>query len=839
MKTFTRIKSNMLKAWIVTAQLLMPVLASAAVFTATSSGSWSSSATWAGGVAPGSDISLDQVIIESGVTVTSSSDITMNGALSSLQVDGTLDATANTVAVVNGSVTGAGSIIVNQISVGAAAALTFAGSINAQTFVNNGAAVALAAATTVESQLQLNGGAIVVGSAGLGLESGTQIVVNGGTLSLSGGLFTATESYTVLYQGGAATIGIEASGSGLSGVEVDLGSAGAEVSLDGDLSFEGDLVITQGTVVVGSNTLAVDGIIDVTANGSLDVSSSSSINVSTDGAGMIDLSFSSSPATIGSLSISAGSNATAELNGDLIVTTEFDVASGTFSLNGNALSVSGDFNGNGEFEATAGSDISISGNGSIQGGLMFAAGAQNFGDVSIDLTNGQSIAFGGNSTIAGSFDFQNGTIELQSGSSLLLDGSASIGAGAMFDGNADADITVSTSSSVAGDITFSNGSATIGNFTIDIDGGGSVSLGSDLGVEGDLSLTGGSLVVGDNSLMINGDIASGGSGSISVSSSSDIEINADGDLSGSLNFSSGSSTMGDLVINIGNDGSVMLGSDAGVSGTLDLQNGFIVAGVSDLMVSGTVTGGSADSYVVTWGQGSLMLDMTAGADAFFPVGTAVNYAPATLLQAGGSADGMFGISVANDVYANGTAGGSGNVDMSTWGDMVDHTWHITSELASNIDLTMTLEWEASAEANAFANSSAYISHYVNAAWDVSAAASATANAEGRFELTRAGITSLSPFAVFDETEMVGIDEPSQSLEVSFYPNPANDILMYSLTGQDGNATLEVFDANGRLISTKVESNNKGILDLSAYPPGVYAVKVKDESMVLSSWVVRQ
>ena len=898
------------------ALVLFPALLNAATFTAIASGSWSSSATWAGGIAPGTTISgSDQVYIGAGFNVTANTDIVVDGALAILDVDGTLDAGANAVAVASGTVSGTGNVIANEVSLASSAILAFAGSIDAEAFVNNGAAVALDAATTVGSELQLNGGSIVIGS-GIDLESGTEIIVNGGTLSLSGGVFTATESYTVTYEGSNASAGLELSGSGLAGVELNLDNASSEVTLGGNAEVNGDLTITQGTLVIGNNSLTVNGVIDASTNGSIDASAGSSLSVSTNGSGEIDLSFADSPETIGTLSIGAGSNASAELNGDLLVMSEFDLISGTFSLNGNSLSVSGDFTGNGEFEASTGSDFSISGNGSVTGGLILAAGGQSMGDVTIDLTNGQSIEFGGNGIVSGSFDFQNGTIDLQSGSSLILDGSAAFGASAEFDGDATADLSISTSTSATGEISFSNGSATVGNLTVDIDGNGSVSLGSDLGVDGELSLANGSLDVNGNTLMINGDIAAGSSGSISVDSSSDIEINASGNLSGDLTFTSGSSTagnvvidisgngsvslgsdlgidgeidlangsldvngntliingdiaaggsgsisvdsssdieihangdlngelsftagnstMGDLVIDIDNDGSVMLGSDAGVSGTLDLQNGFIAIGGSDLMVSGNVNGGTDGSYVVTTGQGSLMLDVAAATEAFFAVGTEASYAPATLLQASGSGSGMFGVSVANDVYAAGMAG----TDMSTWGPMVDHTWNITSELSSSIDLTMTLEWDAAAEVNAFDRTDAYISHYVNAAWDMTATASATLNASGRYELSRSGVTSLSPFAVFDGATAVGIDE-SEELTVSFFPNPAVDVVTYTLGGQNGNTFIDWIDASGKVVASEIVQGTRGTMDVSALSAGIYTVRITNEESVATARMVKQ
>lgn len=834
MKTITKIYSTAGVLSAILALIICPAFADAATFTAVASGSWSANATWAGGVAPGSNISNDQIIIGSGLTVTADSDITIDGALASIDVDGTLDASAHSVAVIQGTVSGTGQIIVDEMSSATAAVILFAGQIDAHTFINNSASLTLAAVTNVDDELHLNGGVLVIGSGGLTLAGGTQVVVNGGSMSLSGGLFTATQSYTVVYVGDGGTVGLEASGSGLTGLEVDLDDSNAELMLAGDLVINGSLDLTQGELVVGNNSLTVNGMIHGSGSASIDAMAGSEIHITSSGTGTLDVAFSGSPEVLAAFEFDGSSGATLQLGGDLQVTGDFDFSGGTIHLNGNTLSVSGDFNGNGEFSASAGSAIEISGNGSIEGGLMFSAGNQMIDNIAVDLSNGQSIMIGSDVWVQNSFDFQNGTIEIGSGNTLGLNGSATLGANAMFEGNSDANLEISTSSSVIGDITFSNGSATIGDLTVDIDGNGSVSLGSDLGVNGELDLQNGMLDLNGNTIMINGDIASGGSGSISVDGSSDIEIHASGSLSGSLNFSSGSSTMGDLVIDIDNGGSVMLGSDAGVSGTLDLQNGFVALGSNDLMVSGSISGGSSTSYVMTNGQGSLMLDVMAGGSSMFPVGTDVHFSPAVLAQASGSASGMFGVSAMNGVLVNGT---SGNF-MSSWGSMVDHTWNVTSELSSNIDLDLTLTWEASAEVNGFTNAQSYISHYTNAAWDVSATAAATVNGQGNFELTRTGITSLSPFAVFDSNTAVGVDE-AEELSVSFYPNPAVDVLNYDMAGNTASMQIDVFDAAGRIVLTKTEQSSRGVIDMSDYPAGIYTIRIANEEQNQTARIVKQ
>ena len=834
MKTIGYLNTTILKVWAVTVQLLMPCMVSAAIFTATSSGSWSSSATW-GGTTPGSDISLHQIIIPAGVNVIMDTDLMMNGPLASLDVQGSLQGSANTITVISGSIIGAGQMLCNQVSLSGSASVTFAGQLNVGTFVNNGATVALSALTSVQNELQLNGGVVVIGSGTLALQSGTQIVVNGGSMSLSGGLFTATDSYSVIYQGNGGTVGIEASGSGLSEITVDLSSANAQLMLGGDLVLNGDLTLDQGQVVIGNNSLTINGFIVCSPSGSIDASMGSALQVSANGNGTIELSFASSPDMIGSLTIDASGGASAQLEGDLEVVAAFNLNSGTFNLNGNSLTVAGDFNGQGTFQANAGSSVAIQGSGSISGGLDFGSSVQVLESLSIDISSSESIAISGSVDVTDVCDLQSGGIVLGANSNIGLNGSVSFGPDCILIGNQTAAISINSSGSVNGALTFDSGSSVVGDLSLNIGGNGSISLGSDLGVEGELGLEGGTCSLNGFTLTINGDIASGGSGSISGGGSSGIIINASGDLSGALTFSAGSAELEDLTINIQNGGSVMLGSDVLVSGTLDLQNGFVAIGNSDIEIGGAVTGGSANSYVITEGQGSLILAVSSGGQGYFPVGTSADFCPATLTQASGSASGNFGVSAMAGVLANGYSG----IDISQYTGMVNTTWMVISELTAGIDLALTLEWAADQQTNNFSNTDCYISHYTNAAWDASVAASATLNTEGRFELTRSGFTSLSPFAVFHSAATVGIEGPQQEVSISFFPNPTKDVVMYDLTGNEGMTQIDVFDLHGKLVETKSVFNNRGVMDMGGHPAGVYTIRVTDERSTQTAWLVRQ
>ena len=90
--------------------------------------------------------------------------------------------------------------------------------------------------------------------------------------------------------------------------------------------------------------------------------------------------------------------------------------------------------------------------------------------------------------------------------------------------------------------------------------------------------------------------------------------------------------------------------------------------------------------------------------------------------------------------------------------VVDATWFVHSDITSNLNLNLGVAWSAAMEVNAFTNAAAYISHYTGGSWDATATAAATAQGGGMFSIQRTGLTSLSPFAVFNQNTSTNIEE---------------------------------------------------------------------------------
>lgn len=560
-----------------------------ATFTAVASGNWSSTTTWGGSVPP-LTITSDQVIISSGINVTMDNNVTLNGALSVLTVQGTLSsATTETLTIVTGTTAGTGVIAVGNVMLSTAAAMSFSGSLTANTITCAALNLLVSADIMVNQALTLSAGVLSLQTGGsLDVGANATIVVSGGVLTLNGGTLGLSGSYNVVYTSGSAIAGVELSGSGLSNVTINVGS-GSTVTLTADLTVSGTLSLTSGTLVLAGNNLTIAG------------------------------------------------------------------------------------------------DISASGSGLISS-------------------------------------------------------------------TASANIFISTAASVSGSITFASSGNVVNNFTVNIGGNGSVMIGSNITIQGTLNL-----------------------------------------ISGCLN-----------------------------TGSYNVEIG----------LSGSITGSSNTSYVITGLNGTLSMHLTAGASAAvtFPVGTSVQFCPAAVILNAGSASGEVFVGVVANVYASGTAG----VDISLNQPVVDATWFIHSDITANLNMNLEVMWALAAEVNAFNHMAAYISHYTSGSWDVSATASATAEANGMFSLSRNNITSLSPFAVFDQnTNPTSVKEVPGEVSFDVYPNPAVDFIHvnYSSVGGDA-AYLEIVNIIGtRLVYRRVMKSNT-IIPLDKLPPGNYFVRVYNDNMSL-------
>lgn len=351
---------------------------------------------------------------------------------------------------------------------------------------------------------------------------------------------------------------------------------------------------------------------------------------------------------------------------------------------------------------------------------------------------------------------------------------------------------------------------------------GTVTLSGNLTLNGVLTLAAGTLALNNHNLTLGamGNISSVGSGNISGTATSGIIINTTGSLTGALNFAAGGNMLNDLTINMGTaTGTASLGSNLTLNGTLTLQSGKIMIGNNNLSIAATgmIMNGSAASYVITNGTGTLTQNLVAGGTDSFYIGTPTNFAPITITANSGSASGDVSINVMNGVLSGGNTGSW----LSATQSVVNATWFVSSSAASGINYNMMAMWSAGMELNGFDRTHSHISHFTAGAWD-STASSAAGSSGSLYFMTRTGITSLSPFMVADRNAITTYapNIAAGSNDIILYPNPAANTLHFSSAATIDN--VAVYD----LLGKNVKSVNGGgdLISIGELPPGTYIIR---------------
>ncbi|MCD6011180.1 MAG: hypothetical protein K0Q79_1042 [Flavipsychrobacter sp.] len=822
--------------------LSLGLSANATVFTAVLSGNFNSSLTW-GGVLPGSLVSSDIVIIPPGITVTLTADETFSGT-STLTVNGTLSSMGGALILTGGSLTGTGSISVDSLVIGGGSGITFTGGVTADVLTSLGAGLSSSAAVTVTDDLHLSSGTLSVTGGSLTLGSGAVIHRSGGSLTVGGsGSLGLTSSYSVDYTGaGSISAGAELTGSGLGGVTI----GGGTITLTGGTTLHGTLTLSSGTLALGGYTLTLGSGADVAASGTGTItgSATSDLVISTGGSLTGALRFAGGAGgTLDDLTISiGGSGGTATLGTSLTLDGTLTLTSGSLSLGGYTLTLGAGADvaasGTGTLTGSATSDLVISTGGSLSGALRFSGGAgATIDDLTIGIGGGGTASLGTDLTLDGTLTLTSGSLSIGTHTLTLGAGAdvAASGSGTLT-GSATSDLVISTGGSLSGALRFGAGAgATLDDVTISIGGGGTAILGSDLMLDGTLTLTSGSLALGGYSLTLGGgaDVAATGTGTLTGSATSDLTIAAGGSLTGALRFSGGAGAMlDDLTLSLGSSsGSVTLGSGLTVDGTLNLNSGRLKLGVNDLTVAtgATVTGGSSASFVMTDGTGDLVLPIIAGAIDTFEVGTTTHYAPMVVIGGTGSAAGNVSVNVQPGVLSAGTTG----TLISTTARVVDATWHVSSTATGGINYTLVAMWDATMELNSFNRASAYLSHYTSGSWDATAL-SAAGTSGSMYTMTRAGITSLSPFMVTDGTTPTNINNVVAANDVIIYPNPVAGTLNFSTATPVDN--ICIFDICGRQVKNVTGATAVSVAEL---PAGTYMVRFTGEHINATKKIVKE
>jgi len=308
--------------------LLLAGISYGAVFTATASGNFSSSATWVGGIVPPTTLTTDVIIIPLGITVNLDEDLTISGPAAQLNVNGSLMTNdSSSLVMVQGTLNGTGTIALNTIDLKAGTTFSFAGTILVKE-LNVDATLISNADMTVDKTLGLQSGDLALTSGGsVSLSPDATIVISGGTMTVGvGGSADLSTDYSVVYDGASFTAGIELTGSGLKDLEMSL-DPGSTLTLSSDVTLDGKLALNGGTLSLANNDLVING----------DISSSTSGKIFS--TSLSDITLNALSSTTGSLTFEAYS----ELK-DLIINLPPDYAAkieGFLTLHGNLILDSG------------------------------------------------------------------------------------------------------------------------------------------------------------------------------------------------------------------------------------------------------------------------------------------------------------------------------------------------------------------------------------------------------------------------------------------------------------------------------------------------------------------
>lgn len=179
-------------------------------------------------------------------------------------------------------------------------------------------------------------------------------------------------------------------------------------------------------------------------------------------------------------------------------------------------------------------------------------------------------------------------------------------------------------------------------------------------------------------------------------------------------------------------------------------NAKLFLGDNDLIITGAISGYATDRYIVTNGNGRLVLTAigtsTSSVSTIFPIGSsASSYTPVTLINNGTSQ--QFNARVINGLYQlyNTTYPESPTTPAYSH-SAVNKTWFINTQGAGQVsNATVQLQWNTNDELPGFNGASISLAHYINNLWNKGPGGAAVGS--GPYTFSRTGLSSFSPFAI--------------------------------------------------------------------------------------------
>ncbi len=529
------------------------------------------------------------------------------------------------------------------------------------------------------------------------------------------------------------------------------------------------------------------------------------------------------------LEITLDDNSTAlTLASNMQINGNLDLNTGILNVGANDLEIYGNIDiqpGGAALTTTAASNISIETDDALTSGLTFTTGSSvNQFVIDYSGTSG-SVQLDSPLDIAGELHLHEGTLSIESGATLTMNSGSVImvmngemeANGGMFDGTASYDVEYNGDSTVTTGLEVTGSG--LNDLEVDIDQG-QVVMDGDITVGGALELYSGKLNLNANDLILNGSIEQDEDSPIIGEENSDLQLNFTGTSNDTIYFDDAYPDLEQFVVNITGGGDIVLGSGLHIHDELTMTSGSIILTDEYLVIEegADITGYSDTRYIETPANGKLQMHVAVSSPyVVFPVGTETNYSPASIQQASGATSGNFMVKAFDGVFAEGTEDAGYNVASIT--SVVNRTWLIYSD-ATTVDANLKLGWMLGSEVNGFDRTDAYISHYTSGNWDDYASSSAVTGANSTYEISRTGVSDLSPFSVADMSAELIVDEESV-LSVNLYPNPCTDGLNISTNGDE--FTYVVTDISGRTYDVRPIGVNK--MDVSALSQGTYLLRM--------------
>ncbi|HEX7691367.1 MAG TPA: hypothetical protein VF408_03200, partial [Sediminibacterium sp.] len=204
-------------------------------------------------------------------------------------------------------------------------------------------------------------------------------------------------------------------------------------------------------------------------------------------------------------------------------------------------------------------------------------------------------------------------------------------------------------------------------------------------------------------------------------------------------------------------GTKMLNGNVIVNGALLLDSGKLVLGNHNLQLSvkAVMQHYDSSSFIVTNGNGTVLLTQVGAAGTVFPVGANTgSYTPVTITNASGRPD-DFEVRVIDHIYNdykiyspyNGIIGNN----------YVDKTWFIRKASPSTSNIIVRFQWNAVDELPGFDRKMAAVAHYLepDSSWMLYTAQGAAGT--GPFTVQQEGIGTFSPFSI--SSTAPGLPEP--------------------------------------------------------------------------------